>query len=61
MDADGSWWVFEVEPQQNHRGWYENELGRYQKLDLQDAELRTRHDWRDSLAQVTPDKFKTNE
>ena len=28
QDADGAWWVYEVEPLQYHRGWYENELGR---------------------------------
>jgi len=28
QDADGSWWGYEVEPQQHHQGWYENELGR---------------------------------
>jgi len=28
QDADGTWWGYEVEPLQYHRGWYENELGR---------------------------------
>jgi hypothetical protein len=28
QDADGSWWGYEVEPLQYHRGGYENELGR---------------------------------
>lgn len=28
QDADGSWWGYEVEPLQYHKGWYENELGR---------------------------------
>ena len=32
QDADGTWWVFEVEPLQFHKGWYENEVGRYQKV-----------------------------
>ncbi len=32
QDADGSWWVYEVEPLEYHRGWYENELGRRQRL-----------------------------
>jgi len=27
QDSDGSWWGYSVEPLQNHRGWYENELG----------------------------------
>ena len=33
QDADGSWWGYEVEPLQYHRGWYENELGRRIQLD----------------------------
>ena len=28
QDGDGTWWVYEVEPLQYHRGWYENEIGR---------------------------------
>lgn len=28
QDADGTWWGYEIEPLQFHRGWYENELGR---------------------------------
>ncbi len=32
QDADGSWWGFEVEPLQNHHGWYENEVGQYIRL-----------------------------
>jgi hypothetical protein len=32
QDADGSWWGYSVEPLQNHRGWYENELGEHVKL-----------------------------
>lgn len=32
QDADGTWWAFEVEPNQSHQGWYENELGRYIKV-----------------------------
>jgi hypothetical protein len=28
QDADGQWWGYEVEPQQYHAGWYENEIGR---------------------------------
>ena len=29
QDADGVWWGYQVEPLQHHRGWYENEVGRY--------------------------------
>jgi hypothetical protein len=32
QDSDGSWWGYSVEPLQNHRGWYENELGEHVKL-----------------------------
>jgi len=28
QDANGNWWGYEVEPQEHHCGWYENELGR---------------------------------
>lgn len=34
QDADGCWWGFEVEPLQNHHGWYENEVGQYIKLHI---------------------------
>jgi hypothetical protein len=27
QDADGSWWGYEVEPNQSHISWYENEVG----------------------------------
>jgi len=32
QDADGSWWGYSVEPLENHRGWYENEVGQNVKL-----------------------------
>ena len=32
MDEDGSWWCYEAEPHQHDRGWYENEVGRCEKL-----------------------------
>ena len=32
QDADGSWWGYSVEPLENHRGWYENEVGQNIKL-----------------------------
>ncbi|HIO93714.1 MAG TPA: hypothetical protein EYG68_12880 [Leucothrix mucor] len=34
QDADGTWWAYEHEPNEYHAGWYENEVGRYQKLML---------------------------
>ncbi|MBE9559460.1 MAG: hypothetical protein IMF15_01660 [Proteobacteria bacterium] len=27
QDADGVWWGYQVEPNQSHSGWYENEVG----------------------------------
>ncbi len=32
QDADGTWWGYEVEPNQHHQGWYENEVGRSLRL-----------------------------
>jgi hypothetical protein len=51
QDADGTWWGFEVEPNQSHQGWYENELGRYQKLcrDIPNP------DWSDTLTPLRRD------
>ena len=28
QDSSGAWWGYEVEPLQNHHGWYENEVGK---------------------------------
>ncbi len=49
QDEDGSWWGYSVEPLQNHRGWYENEVGQHVKL-LQVAENKK---WQDSLCVIT--------
>jgi hypothetical protein len=32
QDADGAVWGYEVEPNQQHNGWYENEVGRIVRL-----------------------------
>ena len=32
QDKSGAWWAFEQEPNQGHDFWYENEVGRYQKI-----------------------------
>ena len=45
QDADGSWWGYEVEPLQYHRGWYENELGR--RVPLERGEPN--RNWTDTL------------
>ena len=28
QDGSGAWWAYEHEPNQFHKGWYENEVGR---------------------------------
>jgi len=48
QDVDGAWWGYEVEPQQYHRGWYENELGRRVKVEQAPAGA----DWKRSLRRV---------
>jgi hypothetical protein len=32
QDADGAWWAYEAEPNQQDTGWYENEVGRIARL-----------------------------
>lgn len=32
QDADGTWWGYEVEPNKQDKGWYENEVGRIVRL-----------------------------
>ncbi len=32
QDEDGTWWAYEAEPNQQDRGWYENEVGRIARL-----------------------------
>ena len=45
QDADGTWWGFEVEPLLHDNGWYENEVGRYIRLESGCAQT----DWRNSV------------
>jgi hypothetical protein len=52
QDADGQWWGYEAEPNRKHDGWYENEVGRYIKLDKGVANPR----WADSLMPVAKSK-----
>ena len=49
QDEDGTWWGYSVEPLQQHNGWYENEVGRYIKLD----KATPNPDWRDSPQRVS--------
>ena len=48
QDADGTWWGYQVEPLQNHHGWYENEVGQNIKL----TEDRPNPDWQNSLEKI---------
>jgi hypothetical protein len=32
QDADGALWGYEAEPNKQHNGWYENEVGRIVRL-----------------------------
>jgi len=32
QDADGVWWGYQVEPNQSHQSWYENEVGNSVRL-----------------------------
>ena len=49
QDADGAWWAFEAEPNQHDRGWYENEVGRYQFI----AKEAPNSDWPNALLRIT--------
>jgi hypothetical protein len=48
QDEDGAWWAYEVEPNQQHNGWYENEVGRIQRLVISPAPS----DWRAQLIRL---------
>lgn len=49
-DSDGSWRGYSVEPLRNDNGWYENEVGRYVRLGVDDLK-----GWDKSLTAVTKD------
>ncbi|MCW9012582.1 MAG: hypothetical protein OQL06_02270 [Gammaproteobacteria bacterium] len=48
QDADGCWWGYQVEPLQNHHGWYENEVGQNIKL----GEEQANKNWQNTLRKV---------
>ncbi len=49
MDADGCWWCYQAEPHQHESGWYENEVGRVERI----GSIQAKHiHWRDSLIRV---------
>ena len=48
QDGDGTWWAYEVEPLQYHRGWYENEIGRRLRV----AGGQANANWADTLRRI---------
>jgi len=48
QDADGSRWGFQVEPNQSHQSWYENEVGL--SIFLRKEEVSS--NWEGSLKQI---------
>ena len=48
QDENGTWWGYSVEPLQQHRGWYENEVGDVIKL----KNAAPNPDWRNTLSPV---------
>ena len=51
QDANGTWWGYEVQPQEYDQGWYENELGRYIRI----SDGKPNQAWRSTL-QSTRDR-----
>jgi hypothetical protein len=45
QDADGTWWCYEAAPNQQDHGWYENEVGRIQRVGRADPPT----DWQQTL------------
>ena len=48
QDADGVWWGYQVEPNQSHSGWYENEVGKSKCLGKTASNL----DWITTLKRI---------
>lgn len=48
QDADGAVWGYQVEPNQSHSGWYENEIGESLYLGVQPLTV----DWKETLQRV---------
>ena len=48
QDADGVWWGYQVEPLQNHNGWYENEVGQIVRL----TETKPNSSWQSTLKKL---------
>ena len=50
MDADGTCWGYEAEPNQQDNGWYENEVGRIVRL----GQTEPPSDWEATLSAWPP-------
>lgn len=48
QDEDGAWWGYEATPNQQHNGWYENEVGRIVKL----CDAEPNNDWQTTLLRL---------
>lgn len=48
QDADGVWWAYEAYPNQQETGWYENEVGRVEKV----GQGEPNPDWEQSIFRV---------
>ena len=48
QDADGAWWGYQVEPNQSHQSWYENEVGKSVSLGKRAQNL----DWISTLKRL---------
>jgi len=53
QDEDGTWWAYEHEPNQNDTGWYENEVGRYHRLQQESPNSN----WKQCLHKLTTGKM----
>jgi len=49
QDQDGTWWAYEVEPLKFHKGWYENEVGRYKKIRVDSPAIN----WKEQLFKIS--------
>ena len=52
QDSSGVWWGYSVEPLRNDNGWYENEVGKYVRLGINEA-----NNWQQSLTRI--DNYKS--
>ena len=48
QDEDGTWWGYQVEPNQSHQSWYENEVGNSIRLGKEVQE----QDWISTLKRI---------